>query len=186
MREYQVVSSKPYCCVTAILESVLLRHGYFYNQVTIADFYGLTVPESEYAVLSKTFKNLKISEEIREYGLHLDTNGFNTFFENNDIALRETFIKASELSELNFESILESIPYESDLIFFFDYGRLYKESRNIGVGHDGVYLSKNKDELYYLDPGPRRLGINTVKIDDMLYAIKTTYAGGGISVISKI
>ena len=89
------------------------------------------------------------------------------------------------MSELNFESVLDAIPCDSDVIFFFDYGYLYKETRNIGVGHDGVYLSKSKDELYYLDPGPRRLGVNSVKIEDMLLAIKAAYAGGGISVITK-
>lgn len=185
MRDYKIVASEPYCCVTAILESILLKHGYVFNQVMIADYFGLTVPADEYAQLSKTFKNLEVSDDIREYGLHLDANGFNTFFSENNIALRETFIKASELSELNFESVLDAIPCDSDVIFFFDYGYLYKETRNIGVGHDGVYLSKSKDELYYLDPGPRRLGVNSVKIEDMLFAIKAAYAGGGISVITK-
>lgn len=36
-----------------------------------------------------------------------------------------------------------------------------------------------------IDPGPRRLGVNSVKIEDMLFAIKAAYAGGGISVIIK-
>lgn len=119
MRDYKIVASEPYCCVTAILESILLKHGYVFNQVMIADYFGLTVPADEYAQLSKTFKNLKVSDDIREYGLHLDANGFNTFFSENNIALRETFIKASELSELNFESVLDAIPCDSDVIFFF-------------------------------------------------------------------
>ena len=63
MRDYKIVASEPYCCVTAILESILLKHGYVFNQVMIADYFGLTVPADEYAQLSKTFKNLKVSDE---------------------------------------------------------------------------------------------------------------------------
>ena len=80
MRDYKIVASEPYCCVTAILESILLKHGYVFNQVMIADYFGLTVPADEYAQLSKTFKNLKVSDDIREYGLHLDANVFVTLF----------------------------------------------------------------------------------------------------------
>ena len=30
--------------------------------------------------VNKTFKNLKVSDDIREYGFHLDANGFVTLF----------------------------------------------------------------------------------------------------------
>lgn len=64
-----------YCNIGKYLVEAWIR----FNQVMIADYFGLTVPADEYAQLSKTFKNLKVSDDIREYGLHLDANGFNTF-----------------------------------------------------------------------------------------------------------
>lgn len=184
MRHYRLVESEPYCCVTSSLESILLRHGYSFNQIVIADFYGVTVPSYEYNEMCKKFQNIKVSDEVHDIGIHLDNNGLNTFFEAHDIKLKETFIKASELSELNFESILDSVPQDFDIMFFFDYGILYDEKRNIGVGHDGIYIGKENDKLIYLDSGPRRLGINEVDIYSMLNAMKKAYAGGGISIIT--
>lgn len=184
MRQYRLIKSEPYCCVTSSLESILLKHGYSFNQIEIADFYGVTVPTEEYAKMCKKFKNVKTSDSIHDIGIHLDNNGLNSFFEAFNIKLRETFIKASELSELNFESILEAVPQEADIMFFFDYGILYNEPRNIGVGHDGIYVGKENDSLMYLDSGPRRLGINEVNMFTMLSAMKNAYAGGGLSIIS--
>lgn len=178
MRQYRLIKSEPYCCVTSSLESILLKHGYNFNQIAIADFYGVTVPTEEYADMCKTFQNIKASNDVHDIGIHLDNNGLNNFFEAHDIKLRETFIRASELSELNFESILDAVPQDSDIMFFFDYGILYDEKRNIGVGHDGIYIGKENDKLIYLDSGPRRLGINEVDIYSMLNAMKKAYAGG--------
>lgn len=186
MRQYRLIKSEPYCCVTSSLESILLKHGYSFNQIAIADFYGITVPTEEYSEMCKKFQNVKVSNEVHDIGIHLDKKGLNSFFEANNINLKETFIKASELSELNIESILDAVPQESDVMFFFDYGILYDEKRNIGVGHNGIYIGKKNDKLIYLDSGPRRLGVNEVDIFSMLNAMKKTYAGGGLSVISKI
>lgn len=185
MRHYRLVESEPYCCVTSSLESILLKHGYNFNQIAIADFYGVTVPTEEYAEMCKKFQNVKTSSEVHDIGIHLDKNGLNTFFEAHDIKLKETFIKASELSELNFESLLDAVPQDSDIMFFFDYGILYNEKRNIGVGHDGIYIGKINDKLIYLDSGPRRLGINEVDLYSMLDAMKGAYSGGGLSIITK-
>lgn len=186
MLQYRLIASEPYCCVTSSLESILSKHGYNFNQIAIADFYGVTVPTKEYAEMSKKFKNIATSDDVHDIGIHLGKKGLNTFFEANNIKLKETFIKASELSELNFETVLDAVPQDSDIMFFFDYGILYDEKRNIGVGHDGIYIGKKNDKLKYLDSGPRRLGINEVDIFSMLNVMKGAYAGGGLSVITTI
>lgn len=184
MRQYKEIASKPYCCVPAVLEAILLRHGYKFDQVDIANYFGLTVPTDEMDSLSGTFTKLNASDEVSMIGIHLGKDGFNSFFADNGISLSETFVSASELSELNIESVLDAIPEDSDAVFFFDYGVLYGEERNKGVGHNGAFISREGEYVSYLDPGPRRLGINKVKIDDLLCAMKAAYAGGGISVIS--
>lgn len=186
MRQYRLIESERYCCVTSSLESILLKHGYYFSQIAIADFYGVTVPTEEYKEMSKKFKNITVSDAVHDIGIHLDENGLNSFFEANDIKLKETFIKASEISELNFESILDAIPIESDVMFFFDYGVLYDEKRNLGVGHDGIFIDRKDDKLIYLDSGPRRLGYNEVNVYSMLDAMKRAYAGGGLSIITTI
>ncbi len=186
MRQYTLIPSKPYCCVTSVLESILLKYNYRYDQVEIADFFGLTVPEEELEPLAKYFKNMTTSEDVHQLGLHLGKDGLNTFFMAKRIELRETFVSASSLSDMNFDSVLDAIPSEADVIFFFDYGTLYSEQRNKGVGHDGIFLKREGELLSYLDPGPRRLGVNTVNTDDMLNAMKAAYAGGGLSVIKRV
>lgn len=186
MRQYTLIPSLPYCCVTSSLESILKKHGYKFNQIEIADFYGLTVPAIDFESVSGKIQNIKISDDVRQIGLHLGDQGLNTFFMSKGLKLKETFISANELSELNFDTVLETIPETSDMLMFFDYGLLFDEERNIGVGHDGIYLGKEGDFIFYLDSGPRRMGVNKVPSDAMLRAMKGAFAGGGISVITEV
>lgn len=185
MRQYEVVISAPYCCVCAVIESILKRHGFQQTQYDLANFAGLVVPDDELENLPKELTNLSTSNVVLDYGIHLYSDTLNSFFQANGIPLRETYICPGYLSDMNFEDVLKSTSEEFDVLLLFDYGVLHNEERSRNVGHCVLYLSQEDRHLTYLDPGPRCMGVNTADIDDMLSAIKAR-KNGGISIISPL
>lgn len=176
----------PYLCVCAVLQSILQRHGYDMDQLEIAMQLGVTIPISAISNATLKYQNLSFSDNPKEIGTHIGGNTLNDFFKNNSFSLKETFISNSQIGELNFSSILESIDESYDAILFFDYGTLFGEPMNKNIGHCGLLVSIDEDELKYADPGPKRFGVNTVSIDDIYAAIKTGHQGAGISIIGKV
>lgn len=187
MKKYKIIESAPYCCVCAVIESVLEHHGYSQNQFDIANYAGVTIPRSDLPIIPKTLTNIKFSDTPLDWGIHLYNNTLNDFFILNNIALKETFIPANQLADWNFESILDAIDNSYDIIFFFSYGILYKEDANKSVGHCALYIDKNNNNIIFQDPGPSNIGLNKKNIDNMFDAIKYgARAGSGISIINKI
>lgn len=185
MREYKLIKAQPYLCVCAALQSVLLRHGYELDQLEIAKQLGVTIPVSAIDNTTLQYQNLSFSDEEKELGTHLGRRTLNDFFKQNSIDLRETFVTKSEIGEFNFESILSSIDESFDALIFFDYGTLFNEIQNKGVGHCGLFVTIKESDLIYADPGPRRFGLNKVSIDNIYDAIKSGHADAGISVIGN-
>ena len=141
MREYKLIKAQPYLCVCAALQSVLLRHGYELDQLEIAKQLGVTIPVSAIDNTTLQYQNLSFSDEEKELGTHLGRRTLNDFFKQNSIDLRETFVTKSEIGEFNFESILSSIDESFDALIFFDYGTLFNEIQNKGVGHCGLFVT---------------------------------------------
>jgi hypothetical protein len=89
----------------------------------------------------------------------------------------EEYISIREIADYSFELTLRSISFEFDVVFGFDYGRLYNIADFYSVGHVGIFLKLEGDNLLYLDPGPRNHGVRKVKIDDLYNAIKNKSDG---------
>ena len=51
MKQYEIIRSAPYCCVCAVLESIIKRHGYDISQFDIANYIGLVCSPSDMATL---------------------------------------------------------------------------------------------------------------------------------------
>lgn len=186
MRKYPIVESGPYCCVAACLESVLRRHGITYiTQYDIANDIGLVVFEEDKGKLPIELTNIRYTTNPCEVGMHLHNNTLNDFFKSKGLTFQESYINWREIGEINIDSIISSIDESYDAIFYFDFGFLYAEEHNRGIGHSGLLLSLDSYGMIdYINPGPRFIGEQNCSSEDLVQAIRVRK--GGISVIREI
>lgn len=185
MRTYPIIASAPYCCVAASLEAILKRHGFDkITQFDIANYIGLVAFDNDRSKLPKELTNVTFTNESDQVGLHLKNNTLNDFFIAFDLPFQELYIYWHQISDLNIDSILMAIHEDCDAMLLFDSGSLYRESKNRGIGHSGVFVSINDHyTVTYLSPGPRSLGLESFTSEDFAEAIKARH--GGISIISR-
>lgn len=186
MRDYPVIESAPYCCIPASLEAILRYRGIKgITQFDIANEFGLTIDADRAVKLPEELKNISYSTDKKDIGIHLKDETLNDFFKRHGIPIQERYIPWDEISEENIESILTELREEEDAILMFDFGVLYGESRNVGIGHVGVFKSFDEyGNITYMNPGPKFLGYNTINSDDFAYAIRARH--GGISILTPI
>jgi hypothetical protein len=176
MKEYTLIKADDFCCVGAVLETVLIRNNYtLYNQYDIINEFGLTIPEE--AITSEKINKISYSADPNDWGVKFRCDSLNNFFNDKGIRLEEKYISICELDDYRFELTLRSISPEFDVVFGFDYGRLYDIPDCYRVGHTGIFLNVESDNLMYLDPGPGNYGVHNVKIDDLYNAIKSKSNG---------
>ena len=185
MRYYPVIESAPYCCWAASLESILKRHGYNHvSQYVIANYLGLVVFESDRNDMPKTLTNISYTTDPKKVGLHIYDDTLPNLFHQFNLPFKEKYIGWQYISDWNFEDILNGINPDYDVMIYFDFGRLYHEEKNYGVGHTGLFVSMDKSsKIELLNPGPRFLGLNNFASDDIVDAIRARE--GGISIIYK-
>lgn len=184
MRNYQLVESAPYCCVAASLESIFKRHGFNdVSQYDVANYTGIVGYESDKDRIPAILHNVYYTNDRTKVGMHLYKDTLNKLFEHFNLPFKETYISWQELAEWNIDSILQNLPDKSDAIFLFDFGYMYHEDKNRGIGHSGVFVSVDENNMVeYLSPGPRYIGLGKFASDDFVAAIKARQ--GGISIIS--
>lgn len=184
MRNYQLVESAPYCCVAASLESIFKRHGY--NDITqydIANYIGITVHVNDKIKIPSKLTNIVYTNENIKLGMHLYNDTLNDMFNFFNLPFKELYISWQEITEWNIDIILNNILDKDDAILLFDFGYLYHEDRNIGIGHSGLFISLDKNHIIeYMSPGPRFIGFDKFKSEDFVNAIKARR--GGISIIT--
>lgn len=186
MRKYTVVKSAPYCCVAATLESVFKRHGINdVSQYDVANYIGVVIDEQDKGKIPPELVNVTYTHDNTKVGMHLYNDTLNDMFNHFGLPFKETYISWHELAEWNIDSILQNLPDENDVMLLFDFGCLYNEEKNIGIGHSGLFVSiDNNYMVQYLSPGPRFVGFAKFSSEDFLNAIKARQ--GGISVIYSL
>lgn len=186
MREYPIIKSAPYCCFAASLESILKRHGV--NDITqydIANEIGVTFMEDEKECIPENIVNVSFSSEYEKLGMHIYKDTLDKLFKHFKLPFHELYISWNEIADWNFEQILQSVSSEDDVIIYYDFGHLYHEERNKGIGHTGVFVSIDEDSMIeFVNPGPRFIGHNKSSVDDLVDAIKSRH--GGLSIIKKV
>lgn len=168
------IISQPFLCVAAILETVLRNYGIAsLSQVEIAEFFGVNVPlhyEGE-------VKNILKTDDINLYGIRVQKNGINTFFDHYKLPLTENYISVFTFNDWQFEDIVkDNLKNNSHIVCGFDYGRLY-DTIDIGLGHVSLITAASENKITLLDPGPRGAGSKQVDIDDLFLAIKAKKDG---------
>lgn len=186
MKQYEIIRSAPYCCVCAVLESIIKRHGYDISQFDIANYIGLVCSPSDMAIIPHEIHNIQISDNPKDWGVHLRNNTINNLFKHYNIPLKETFFLENQFDEFNLDSFFESVSDNYDIMMFISHGALYNIKDNLDIGHCIIYICKQDDNIQYLDPGPANLGVNTRDLYDIYLSIKKrARLGGGLSIISS-
>lgn len=176
MRGYINIKADEFCCTGAVLEAILIRNNYKkYSQYDIINEFGLTVPKT--AKVFEKINNITYSDNPNDWGVKLEYDSLNTFFKKERINLVEEYISIREIADYRFELTLKSISDEFDVVFGFDYGRLNNIPDSYSIGHVGLLLKLEGENLLYLDPGPRNYGVRKVNIDDLYIAIKNKSDG---------
>lgn len=176
MKEYLNIKADDFCCLGAVLETILTRHNYTnVDQYAIINEFGLTIPKK--ARISEKIRNIKYSDNPVDWGVKLSCDSLNNFFSKNGIGLLEDYISIREIADFGFDSTLNSIPAEFDVVLGFDFGVLYNLPECHSYGHVGIFLNLENDNLLYLDPGHYNYGVRKVNIDDMYDAIKSKCDG---------
>jgi len=86
--------------------------------------------------------------------------------------LVEEYISIRKIADYRFVQTLKNISDEFDVVFGFDYGMLNNIPNYYGIGHVGLFLEQEGENLLFLDPGPRNYGVRKVNIYDLYNAIR--------------
>lgn len=176
------IVSYNYLCFEALIEMIVsdIKPELHFSQTDFAELFGVTIPIGE----QTTIKNVKYSENIKEWGTNICVNDINDFFEKKSIPLRLSFIRSNYLNEMTFEDMIKSKSSNAYIVFAFCYGILYDEPLNKDIGHVSLLeeVDEKSDMIKICDPGPRNPGSKKVKIDDMLYAMRRR---GGMYVFER-
>jgi len=176
VKGYTNIKVDDFCCIGAVLETILVRNSYKkYRQYDIINEFGLTVPKT--AEVSDKINNITYSDNPNDWGVKIEYDSLYTFFRKERIRLVEEYISISKIADYRFELTLKSISDEYDVVFGFDYGMLNNIPAYYGIGHVGLFLKLEGENLFYPDPGPRNHGVRKVNIDDLYSAIKSRYDG---------
>lgn len=187
MRTYEMVPSAPYCCVCAVLESILKRHGYEITQYDIANYIGLVCSPLDKTIIPHEIHNVQVSDNAEDWGVHLKNDTINSLFQHYTIPLKETFFPANQFDEFSIDSFFEAVSDNYDVMMFISHGALYNIKNNLDIGHCLLYKGKQGDIIQYIDPGPANLGVNFRELYDIYLSIKKrSLLGGGLSIISNI
>lgn len=96
MRGYTNIKADDFCCIGAVLESILIRNNYKkYSQYDIINEFGLTVPKT--AKVFEKINNITYSDNPNDWGVKLEYDSLNTFFKKERINLVEEYISIREI-----------------------------------------------------------------------------------------
>lgn len=178
------VIAENYLCFYALLETVISGFGISsYSQYDFANEFGVVLPHGH--SISK-INNISYSNNIREYGAHIDENQINSFFKRHGIDLKMAYISENPYIDYEYDKYgCFEASHQKYYIYTYSYGSLYHEPQNYMVGHVALLLnclSNEKLEIY--DPGPRKYGIKVVNRIAMHEAMEDIR--GGTYVIEPI
>lgn len=185
MRQYPLIESAPYCCLAASLESLFKYHGYDnVTQFDIANYIGIFVFKEDRSSIPQSITNISVTTDPKMVGLHIYKETLNKLFEHFQLPFSETYLSWQEITDWNFENILRNIKPDEDAILYFDFGCLYGEEKNKGIGHTGLFVSIDENSnIEYLSSGPRFIGLDQHPVPDFVDAIKSRH--GGLSIINS-
>lgn len=173
---YKPITQKPYCCVPVSISMILDRRGIEHDsQEEIGYQLGLIVPKEK----ENLFERVRTGEKPEAgYGtqIHKEGYSFENYFSKNNIPLKTSYYPPNEVENPK-KFIKDNLKKNSDLLIFFNYGKLYGEGDH---GHVSLIQEINRDEITFVDPGIDKPKIREVDLDELLKAMEyhREYSGG--------
>lgn len=171
--KYELITADDFFCVAALLQMIIsCCTNIKLDQYQIADYFGLWVP-IDYKKAIK-INNVRRTDDSNFWGIVIEDNEVNEFFQHFNIPLREEYISINSIAEWNFEDrITEYLSENYHLICGYDYNSLYNKGYDYPIGHVSLISGISKDKnIIMIDPGPYKPGIKEVKSEDLYVAIK--------------
>ena len=157
------IIAENYLCFYALLEIILSDIGInVFTQYDLANEFGVVLPLG-YSIAN--VYNVSFSSEMRDYGVHIDEQKFNVFFENYRISLKMSYISENPYIDYTYDKYSCFIPNGKEYyIYSFSYGSLYNEVKNYDVGHVSLLLNcLSSEQIQIYDPGPRSAGVKVIR-----------------------
>lgn len=170
------VVAKPYCCMPAVLESILRHYGYErFSQFDIAEYFGVYVPSG--AILPEITNAIE-SSNAELFGIRFENKKLGDFFRENSITLKEEYLSVSHFfDEYHFQQKVEKLlALGCSLICGYNYSALFGTSNDV-IGHVSIILSLHGTTVKMLDPGPKNPGEKNVDIEKLFFSMRSKFGG---------
>ena len=170
----EIIISQPFLCVAAILEAILRCNGIkSLDQEEIAEFFGVHVPLQ----YDGTIRNVTRTENVNLYGIRVEDNGINNFFDHYNLPFNESFLSVFTFNDWQIEDIVKAhLANNSHVVCGFDYGELYG-TVDKKLGHVSLITAASGTTITLLDPGPIGHGTKHVNNENLFSAIKAKRDG---------
>lgn len=158
-KHIKLVRAYPGYCALASLEMALRYYGYIeWNQHKLARFFPT-----------------KMTNEISEskWGTHIERDSINRFFEDNKIALHETYIPINTImDEYDFFEVCCKNLKDSIVICGYNYCELFGGGSHKYNHSSIITRAIDIDTVEIIDPGPIGFGKKRVLFENLYQAIK--------------
>lgn len=169
----EYIKSENYLCFATILEMILKDSGiHRLTRFDIVEELGIMLPSTA----RKLVKNAYYSDNQFDWGIRIDTEKLNLFFQKNRISFQAEYIYATPCTMIKEEVEKWSQCY---VIFLFSYGELISDSELQEVGHAALFIDmRDSQNVCIYDPGPKDAGekiVNCCKLEEAMYQRNAGY-----------
>ena len=167
------IKSENYLCFATLLEMILNDVGIQkYSRYDIAEELGITLPLNAKGLVDKA----DYSDDEFEWGIKVDSDKLNMFFNEHGISLHAKYIHATPYTMLEEEIRKWNQCY---VIFLFSYGELIGNSELQEIGHAALFVNMpTTQKVCIYDPGPKDSGeknINCYRLEEAMYQRRAGY-----------
>lgn len=167
------IQSENYLCFATLLEMILNDVGIQkYSRYDIAEELGITLPLNAKGLVDKA----DYSDDEFEWGIKVDSDKLNMFFNEHGISLHAKYIHATPYTMLEEEIRKWNQCY---VIFLFSYGELIGNSELQEIGHAALFVNMpTPQKVCIYDPGPKDSGeknINCYRLEEAMYQRRAGY-----------
>jgi hypothetical protein len=173
-KKYNYLVAENFLCVPTLLKIVIDSYGYSMIQISdIANYFGITLPE-EYKLEDSNIVNVRYSNEIVNFGIHIGMQDINALFKHFILSLKETYVSVFNYNEYSFLDYISELSQNNDVhvIFGLDFGVLVKDPNRENYGHVCLLIDVRDENVIIYNPGPYLSGEMTVNYLDLFDSIR--------------